>query len=391
MEQAVFYYWVSAGLYVGAIYLCVRMIWPSRMPLGWKLACTGLLAFLAGLPALVTHLQWYYSTFFYHDGFYWLMYSALGYMTMLTLAQALRDTAVLARATHRRCTGKACTLPPPRRAFFYDMANLGVVGSSLLLTGCGVAQAKGRPEVVAVDVPIANLPKEFDGFTIAQLTDIHIGPTIKRPQCMDVVRQCNDLGADMIAVTGDVVDGHVHALESDLEPLADLTAKYGVFFVTGNHEYYSGAAHWIHLMQTMGHRTLQNEHEMLVRGDARLCIAGVHDVQGGWYLENHWTKPAKALEHTGRRDATIMLAHHPSSIQEVCQYNVDLQLSGHTHGGQYFPGNLLARFTQGYVAGLYRHQGSWLYVSRGTGYWGPPIRLGVPPEMTLITLRRATV
>lgn len=396
-----FYLVMSACLLVAASYVGWRTLWPSRMHRGLKLLFAAALFCLGAMPAIIAQLQWFYAGAFHHDLFYWGMYCALGYMTMLTLAQAAWDTTLLARAGLRRALPSPAVSTHSRRGFFSDAANATVFGTSVLLTGVGTAQAWSTPEVVRVDIPIPTLPPAFDGFTIAHLTDIHVGPIIKREACAAVVAQCNALGAEMIAVTGDVVDGYVPALEGDMAPLGNLAAPHGVYFVTGNHEYYSGALRWIELLREMGHSVLENEHVMLERaaspagsgagGVARLCVAGVHDIQGGHYVLDHWPRPEAALRGAARRDATIMLAHFPGLIRETSPHGVDLQLSGHTHGGQYFPGNLLAGITQGYVAGLYRHERSWLYVNRGAGTWGPPIRLGIPPEITLLTLRRASV
>jgi len=253
-----------------------------------------------------------------------------------------------------------------------------VVSGAALLTLVGIVVAR-RPRVVRVTVPIADLPTDLAGFRILQLSDLHIGPTIRRPFVDAVVDRANALRPDLVAVTGDVADGLVPELREHVAPLGRLRAPHGAYFVTGNHEYYWDVRGWTRELERLGIEVLSNEHRMVVRGEGRLLVAGVTDLSAA-------SDPAAAVAGAPPSDVRVLLAHQPRSAFAAQAAGYDLQLSGHTHGGQYFPFNLLVRLFQPFVAGLHRLESMWLYVSRGTGYWGPPLRLGAPAEITLLEL-----
>lgn len=257
------------------------------------------------------------------------------------------------------------------------------------VTLVGYVNARRVPRVVNVDIPLAELPPALAGFTIVQISDIHVGPTIKRDYVQAIVERVNGLGADLVAITGDVVDGSVGELAPHTAPLAGLQARHGSFMVTGNHEYYSGAAPWVVEFKRLGLSVLMNEHAVLEHGGARLLIAGVTDYSAHLFDEAQRSDPARALlgaPAAPTRLAKILLAHQPRSADAAEAAGFDLQLSGHTHGGQFWPWNLFVRFQQPYTAGLHRHGRLWVYTSRGTGYWGPPKRFGAPAEITRIRL-----
>ncbi|TGN19758.1 metallophosphoesterase [Leptospira idonii] len=257
------------------------------------------------------------------------------------------------------------------------------------LTFIGFFQAHKRLKTIFIEVPVQNLHPDLDGFKIVQISDVHIGPTIKGKFLSHVVERINHLEPDFVAITGDLVDGNVNILKHHLLPLGALKSKYGTFFVTGNHEYYSGVKAWIKEIQTLGIRVLLNENELLRHKGSVVALAGVTDLKAGSILPEHTTNPGKAIRGGENSDFKILLAHQPDSILEAASYGYDLQLSGHTHGGQYFPGNIVIYLAQKFVAGLHRYKDMWLYVSRGTGYWGPPLRIGAPSEITQIVLRKA--
>lgn len=269
---------------------------------------------------------------------------------------------------------------------FYAVADLlrihnvgtAILGMALGLTLVGMLQAR-RPRVVRVTVPIRDLPGDLQGFRIAQLSDLHVGPTIRRRFVESVVERTNGLAPDLVAVTGDVADGMVPELREHVAPLGSLVAPHGTFFVTGNHEYFWDVRGWTSELERLGVDVLQNEHRLVVRGSGRLLLAGVTDLSAA-------SDPVRALAGAPDSDVRVLLAHQPKSAYAARDAGFDLQLSGHTHGGQYFPFNLLVRLFQPFVAGLHRLEQMWLYVSRGTGYWGPPLRLGAPSEITLIEL-----
>lgn len=197
----------------------------------------------------------------------------------------------------------------------------------------------------------------------------------------------NALDADLIAVTGDLVDGSVQQLAAHTAPLAGLTAKHGAYFVTGNHEYYSGEDAWTTEIRRLGIKVLKNEHVVLEHRGARLVLAGVTDYSAHHYDAAQRSDPAAALRGAPTdAGAKILLAHQPSSAMAAARAGYDVQISGHTHGGQFWPWNLFIGFFQPFSSGLHRQEKLWIYVSRGTGYWGPPNRFGVPSEITRIRL-----
>jgi predicted MPP superfamily phosphohydrolase len=257
-------------------------------------------------------------------------------------------------------------------------ARPAILGGAAVLTVVGLIQAR-HPRIVRVTVPIRNLPPDLAGLRIVQLSDLHIGPTIRRAFVEWVVDAANALAPDLVAVTGDVADGFVPDLRDHVAPLARLRAPLGRYFVTGNHEYYWDALGWTAELERLGLTVLSNEHRVLHRGDGRLLLAGVTDLSVD-------SDPHVALADAPGSDVRVLLAHQPLSAYAARAAGFDLQLSGHTHGGQYFPFNLLVRLFQPFVAGLHRLEEMWLYVSRGTGYWGPPLRLGAPSEITLLEL-----
>jgi predicted MPP superfamily phosphohydrolase len=225
------------------------------------------------------------------------------------------------------------------------------------------------------------------GFTIVQITDIHIGPTIKRRHLDAIVDAVNDLDADMIAVTGDLVDGSVRHLSEHTQPMARLTARHGAYFVTGNHEYYSGAVGWIAELRRLGLRVLMNEHVVLQHDGADVVVAGVTDFSAHHFDPAQRSDPAAAIAGAPvDAGVKLLLAHQPRSAFAAAPAGFDLQLSGHTHGGQFLPWNFFVRLQQPFTAGLHRLGTLWVYTSRGTGYWGPPKRLGAPSEITHLRL-----
>ena len=238
-----------------------------------------------------------------------------------------------------------------------------------------------------VDVPIAALPAGLHGFTIAQITDVHIGATIRRDYVEAVVDAVNALEADLVAITGDLVDGTVRQLAVHAEPLARLASRHGTFFVTGNHEYYSGAGAWINELRRLGVHVLVNEHAVLQHEGAALVVAGVTDFAAHHYDPSHRSDPGAAIAGApATAGAKLLLAHQPRSAIAAERAGFDLQLSGHTHGGQFLPWNFFVRFQQPFTAGLNRLGKLWVYTSRGTGYWGPPKRFGAPSEITRLRL-----
>jgi len=256
-----------------------------------------------------------------------------------------------------------------------------------LFTLVGLINARRRAKVRSVNVPIVDLPAPLHGFTIAQISDVHIGPTIKREYVAAIVDAVNRLDADMIAVTGDLVDGSVKQLSVHTQPLSRLSARHGAFFVTGNHEYYSGVSGWVAELRRLGLCVLMNEHVVLRHKGGVVVVAGVTDYSAHHYDRAQQSDPAAAIAGAPTDAAVkLLLAHQPRSAFAAEPAGFHLQLSGHTHGGQFWPWTFFVRLQQPFTAGLRRLGSLWVYTSRGTGYWGPPQRLGAPSEITHLRL-----
>lgn len=258
--------------------------------------------------------------------------------------------------------------------------------ATALLTLIGYVNARRVASVRTVDIPIAALPAPLRGFTIVQITDMHIGPTIGRDYVESVVDVVNDLDADLVAITGDLVDGSVPQLAEHTAPLARIASRHGTYFVTGNHEYYSGVHAWLGELRRLGLHVLLNEHVVLDHDGTSVIVAGVTDTSAHRFDPTHRSDPAKAIARSPDASVKLLLAHQPRSAFAAAQAGFDLQLSGHTHGGQFLPWNFFVRFQQPFTAGLARLGKLWVYTSRGTGYWGPPKRLGAPSEITRLRL-----
>ena len=266
---------------------------------------------------------------------------------------------------------------------------LALIAAAGLMVWLGKRGARALPSVHNVKVRIPNLPRDLEGFTVAQLSDLHVGGSIRRGFIQAVVDRVNSLGPDLIAITGDVVDGTVQDLKDDVFPLSKLSAKSGVYYVTGNHEYYWGAGLWVAEMKRLGIRPLHNRHEVIVRGTSRLIVAGTPDVWASRLSDDPGPDAELALLGAPEAQVRILLAHQPKMAFTKGAEKFDLQLSGHTHGGQFLPWTLFIYFFHQFVRGLHHYKGRWIFVSRGTGYWGPPVRLGSASEITLLRLTKA--
>ena len=248
-------------------------------------------------------------------------------------------------------------------------------GIAIGVVALGLVNVALGPRPRRVRVPMPHLP--VDRFTIAHITDLHIGALIGREFAERLVERVNALEPDIIVLTGDIIDGRLSELREHVEPLRGLRARHGVFMVTGNHEYYWNATAWVAHLRSLGIRVLRNEHTTIA--DA-IVLAGTDDVSADEDVEAAVAGRDSALP-------LVLLAHHPRTVARAAEAGVDLQLSGHTHGGQLLPWGWLARLWDPRVRGLGRHGPTWLYVGDGTGYWGPPLRVGTRCEIGMLELR----
>lgn len=269
---------------------------------------------------------------------------------------------------------------PSRRLFVSRAVGGAAAAVALGTVGYGTYGVLRGPRVRRVTVPLAKLPRSAHGYRIAVVSDIHLGPTLGRDFCRRVVDTINATQPDLIAVVGDLVDGSVKDLGPAAAPLARLRARHGSYFVTGNHEYYSGAAQWVREVRELGLHPLENARTEMAGFD----LAGVNDVAGE--SEGHGPDFGRALGDRDTARAVVLLAHQPVQIHDAVKHGVDLQLSGHTHGGQLWPGNYIAELANPTVAGLERYGDTQLYVSRGAGAWGPPSRVDAPSDITVVEL-----
>jgi len=307
----------------------------------------------------------------------WSGLIAMGFFSTLFVATLVRDMVL---------AGAALFLPTDRATAWVTPSAIAVLALTAIASLLGLLRAR-HPRLVEVAVPIRNLPAALSGFSIAQISDLHVGPTIRRGFVARIVERINRLEADVIAVTGDLVDGSVEQLRAETAPLAALRARLGVYFVTGNHEYYSGEREWTREVTRLGLSVLKNEHVVLSQGNEQIVLAGVTDYSAGYFDPAQRSDPVAALRGAPALAAVrILLAHQPNSAEAAAEAGFDLQISGHTHGGQFLPWNFFVGFFQKFTSGLYSRTGLTVYVSRGTGYWGPPNRFGVPGEITRLRL-----
>ncbi|MET9321213.1 metallophosphoesterase [Streptomyces sp. NPDC003038] len=277
--------------------------------------------------------------------------------------------------------GAGGTAPELSRRRFVARAVGGAAAAVAVATvGNGAYGVLRGPSVRRVRVPLAKLPRGAHGFRIAVVSDVHIGPVLGRAHTQRIVDTVNRTQPDLIAIVGDLVDGDVQELGHAAEPLRRLTARHGSYFVTGNHEYFSGAQQWIDHVRELGLTPLENARRAMPYFD----LAGVNDIAGE--TEGHGPDFQAALGDRDRSRAAVLLAHQPVVIHDAVRHGVDLQLSGHTHGGQLWPGNFIAELANPTVAGLERYGDTQLYVSRGAGAWGPPVRVGAPSDITVVEL-----
>lgn len=374
--------WGGFHLYVGRRLIGV---WdpPRRLR---RLAWAGLGAHFLLAPATFALLR--RSGGALADGVQHLGYLSMGVFSLVMGLLLFKDLAWLGLLALDRLLALAHAPPPDpgRRRALQNALHAGILALSGGMAAVGYSQARRLAEVERVPLLVPGLPEGLRGLKIAQVSDIHIGPTLRADTAQAIAERVNSLQPDLIAVTGDLVDGEVPSLAAHVAPLGTMRAPLGVFFVTGNHEYYSGVGPWLDHLRGLGWRVLLDEHVVLPVRGAALLVAGVPDISADRFERDHLSDPELAIAGAPPVDFRLLLAHQPRSAFAAAKAGFDLMLAGHTHGGQYFPYTWLIRLAQPFSAGLHRLEQMWVYVNRGTTYWGPPIRLGAPQEITLIEL-----
>ncbi len=389
-----FSFLIATAAALGHLYLYMRVVrplFPERRPrliAAAVLAVITLLFFLRRtlrdvLPGAVS------------DGYLVVSYVWLALLTALVLAAVAMDGVAVVLALAQRRKGPAQAADPVAlpaidegRRTLVKALPLTAVGGGLVTAGYGGWRAMTPPEVTERAVRLARLPRSLDGMTIVQLTDIHVGPFIERRFVEELVRRTNALKPDLVAITGDLVDGSVAQLGGAVAALGGLRARWGSYFVTGNHDYYSGDVEWTAFLERLGLHVLRNRPVAVGDGGGRIDLVGVDDWSGARRRGGGGYDLEKAMTGLHDERAKVLLAHQPANFRAAARRGVDLQISGHTHGGQIFPMTGLIHFAWDHVAGLYEEEesGGQIFVSRGCGFWGPPMRLNAPPEIARLVL-----
>lgn len=393
---------LSAILGLMTVYLWKRLVKDTTAPghVRWiltavLLALTVLLLATLVLPRVTgvpeaAWLAW--------PGYLWLGLLAYLFLTLLVLEPVrLAARAWVKRTRPDAVAAAPATTPEPapqpepapavnRRVFIARASAVAAGAASVGLVAVGAANALGPPDLLRVPVRLRRLDPAFNGFRIAVVSDVHLGPLSGRAHTERIVRMINEAEPDLVAIVGDLVDGTVEQLGAAAEPLRDLNSREGTFFVTGNHEYFvDDTSSWLRELERLGVQPLQNENTAIRRGGAAFDLVGVNDIAG----ESRSTPPDFERAFTGVDPSgpTVLLAHQPVQVLDAAARGVDLQLSGHTHGGQMWPFHYVVGAVQPSLAGLSTVGDTQLYVSRGAGFWGPPVRIGAPPDISVLTLQ----
>jgi len=377
-------------IYTALVLLLYAYLSKRLFSYGWPTGSSGRLGL--AIPFLFAYLMPFFlllrTTRPHHvtpDLVFWLTFLSMSFLGVLLTLVVLRDLGwLMVKLGAFLAPSWLATFPA---ALESSWATKTLLLLALVLTPLGFLESHRTPRVKTLEVPLAGLAPAMDGYRVVLLSALHVGPTIKRPFVTRVVERVNSLNPDLVAFPGDVCDGNPRNLDVHLQPLRDIKSRDGLYYTTGNHEYYWGAADWVDKMRSLGWTPLLNEHRVVRRDGSGLVIAGLTDLAALRMDREHSPDERKALEGSPQGMPVLWLSHQPNMVNDVARLGPSLMLSGHTHGGQCFPWNLLLGFFQPYERGLYHVGDTTLYVSTGTGYWGPPNRLGVPSEITLIVLR----
>lgn len=315
------------------------------------------------------------------ESVHFMSYLCMGWLNFAIVLCLVRDALLLTTSLLPAFTGI--------HAVLRDAGVTWVLIGSVVALGAGALAALRGPHVRHVDIPVEGLDADLEGLRIVQISDLHVGPTIGARYVRRVVRMANELTPDIVALTGDLIDGSVARLAPQVASLAALMPAGRVFLVLGNHEYYAGAAPWIVHFEALGLRVLLNEYATIAIGGSRVVVGGVLDPAAQLSDPALAPRPDLAAAQDAGPAFRLLLAHNPKLAPLAEKAGFDLQLSGHTHAGQFFPWTLAVHLVHApHVAGLSRRGRMWVYVSAGTGTWGPPVRFGTEPELTLLRLVR---
>ncbi len=387
-------------LTIGSTYVCFRLI-PRTSLCGWKRTIAYILCYV---PLLYLPVRYAVRNMasagesipYWLDISLFVAYIIIGSLSIVATIIFISDVIIVLKKLYSRVKhGKVQQNSSKneaelgRRQFLQNSLSASIVLLSGGLIAYGANEAMGMPALKKVRIQIKNLPTQFHGFKIAQLTDLHINRPIPITRLENIVTEVNGLNPDSIVITGDLSDSYPWQVREEMEPLRLLKARHGKYFVSGNHEYYTGIEAWLEEVKRLELTDLHNEHRVIERAGQRLLMCGVPDISAP-RISNHASSPIKAQQHSKAGDIKILLAHQPQSIYEAVKVNYDLQISGHTHGGQIFPWTYVTDYVQPYFYGLYEVENTKLFVSRGTGYWGPPMRIGAPAEIVLFELVTAS-
>ena len=398
MYLKIFLMFLSVALPI-AIIIIARLIRPlkirTRYKVLWSILITLVVLFAAAaLPLTIRMAQFpaFFTDYHLETVLPWLYYT-ITFICILIVLIIFSDIVLFAVKCIKWIRERKNTNaeePDPsaisRRAFLGKIRSASIAGGALVLTPPAIYYAKSRRVIKNIDIHLSAIPEALDGFRIAHLSDIHVGNTITRDDIAGIVAETNALDADMIVITGDMADGMPEIIGDWLEPMRNFKARYGVFFVTGNHDHMWDGAGWCKVIASLGIHVLDNAHEFIDVNGTRFAVAGAIDIRGDRRKRSWLSDPAKALSGIPADMFKLMLVHQPSSVNTCFKYGADLVLLGHTHGGQFWPLSHLIDALHRYARGLYMVDGRAAFVSCGTGYWGPPLRFGVPPEIDVICL-----
>lgn len=365
----------------GHVYLAQRLVLDPELPAPWR----GMVLAAIALGGVLLVLQPIADRTLPQAWARWVAWPASLWMGFAFLAIMLLFVASLLQTLIGAAFGGAAADSLAATRLWTGVA----FGFALAGAVLGVRTALRAPVLERLELRLARWPSALDGFRIVQITDIHLGPLRDRRFAAALVERCNALHPDLVAITGDLVDGGIERIAAEVEPFAGLQAVHGAYFVTGNHDYYSGVDLWVGCIEALGIRALRNQRIGIERDGAGFDLAGVEDHHAHLVSDAYREDVAEALAGRDSQRALVLLAHDPLTFRRASALGVDVQLSGHTHGGQLWPFRYLVRLSTPYVVGHYQRDGAHLYVSRGTGFWGPAMRLFSPAEITEITLRSA--